>query len=280
LIIAVKITGPEALRPMAWHWLEDGHVTWVIPEIGVVPTSGNSAPSGPPGAPKRNTAPVVVPDVPTPETRHFGVLLVIGQTIDDSELTVTVVGVYGSTVQVAVDPVDPIPVPPATEAFRTIGLDANPVGVPVPMAMQLVAVGQITCVKAVAVNPVKMPAAQVPLGEVAGPETMTGEPTVAVVATATHPLLTLEHCKLETDVRVGLLGKVSSAQLSLPAAPMVPVTTTALPELLVPAATQSVVVDVRQLIWVRLLTPVGGVSAVSDGEVPVDACRITDPVVP
>jgi hypothetical protein len=248
LIVAVKITGPEELRPMAWHCVVDGQVTWVIPVMGVVPTSGNSAPSGPPGGPKRNTAPVVLPEVPTPETRHFGVLLVIGQTIDDSELTVTVVGVYASTVQVAVEPVDPIPVPPVTEAFRTIGLDVDPVGVPVPMAMQLVAVGQTTCVRAVAVNPVKVPVAQVPLGEVAGPDTMTGDPTVVVVAAATHPLLTLEHCKLESDVRVGVLGRVSSAQLSLPAAPMVPVTTAALPELLVPAATQSVVVDVRQLI--------------------------------
>jgi hypothetical protein len=94
LMVPVKITGTTGAEesPMAMHWAADGHVTCVIEEIGVVDTSGNSAASGPAGAPYRNNAPVVDAEVPTPAIRHFGVVPVTGQMIEDSEVTVVVVG--------------------------------------------------------------------------------------------------------------------------------------------------------------------------------------------
>ena len=42
-IVPVKMTGPEAARPMSSHCDDDGHATSVIDEIGVPESSGNSA---------------------------------------------------------------------------------------------------------------------------------------------------------------------------------------------------------------------------------------------
>ena len=91
LMVPVKVTGVVEESPMATHWVAEGQVTWVIEEMVEEPVIGNSDPRGPAGGPKRNIAPLVVPEVPTPVTRHLGVG-VGGQTMEDTDVTVLVVG--------------------------------------------------------------------------------------------------------------------------------------------------------------------------------------------
>jgi hypothetical protein len=107
------------------------------------------------------------------------------------------------------------------------------------MARQLVVLGQVTWVSAETVTPVKVPVDQAPTA--IGPETMTGELAVVVVATARHPVAVEGHWRPESAVT--LEGRVSAVQQSDPTVqpplvdPMVPLRATAEPVLVVPMAT-------------------------------------------
>ncbi len=148
---------------------------------------------------------------------------------------------------------------------------------PWPTATHVVALGQANWDNEVRVIPTAVPAAQAPVPT--GPLTTMGAPPLAVVPMAAHPVAPDGQTRLDRDV----VGSVttSATQLSL-VAPMVPISTapaTPVPDPVVPMATHWV--DVGQTTWVNEVTAapdtVGTVSAVSVGDEPVVACRITAP---